>query len=110
WSWSLDGLSTKREGRMALRLFERLGFSTDDPDAWAKLPDLLTIYRAGRVGVAWTVDPDYAAHALTRMASGGRVRTGTVAKADVLAFITWYGEAEVILPPSLARRLARMRA
>lgn len=70
----------------------------------------ITVFRGGwpvvEPGIAWTTDPKIA----TKFASGAglRVRTeggqvlrGTVARRDVLAYITGRGESEVIVDPRL---------
>lgn len=99
WSWGMDGLANRQDSRVALRLFERLRFSTDDADEWATLPDPVTVYRVGREGSSWTIDREYAEHVRSQMGSGARIRTATVEKADVLAYITGYGESEVLFRP-----------
>lgn len=106
WSGSIDGLAERREGRVAVRLFERLGFSTDDPEAWSELPDPLTIYRAGGEGIAWTVDRGVAEQHAGQEEERVSVRASTISKADALAFITRYGEAEVLVRPSALPPLA----
>jgi hypothetical protein len=102
WMFYMDGLSTSQDGRVALKLFSRLGFTTDAADVWASLPDPLIVYRAGTDGVAWTVDRDVASY-LAREHALGSVRSRTVAKAGVLAYINGRGEAEVILEPTGAK-------
>jgi len=98
WSWSMDGLSSEQEARVALRLFQRLAPCTDDPDGWASLPGELVVYRAGGPGISWTLSREIAeqlaaAHELEP------VRAGRVAKSDVLAYITHHGEEEIIAMP-----------
>lgn len=102
WSNYMDGFTSEQEGRVALRLFERLAPSTDDPRAWKRLPDVLPVHRAGEDGVAWSisrasVDGLAATHDLSP------TRSGTVSKSDVLAYITWRGEEEVVLRPGSVR-------
>jgi hypothetical protein len=91
-----------QESHVALRLFQRLGFSTDDPDAWAALPDPVPMYRTGSTeGVSWTTDLEIAEAnaALTKTT----VLAGIAEKADVLAFTTGRGESEVIIRPNWMR-------
>ena len=100
WNNFMDGLASEQAGRVAVRLFERLAPVTDDPEAWTSLPAEMTVYRAGRPGVAWTVDREtveYLAkeHGLTP------IRTGTVAKTDVLAYLR--REQEVVIRPEHVR-------
>jgi hypothetical protein len=70
WMFYMDGLSTSQDGRVALKLFSRLGFTTDAADVWASLPDPLIVYRAGTDGVAWTVDRDVASYLAREHALG----------------------------------------
>jgi hypothetical protein len=51
WSTSMDEVGAGEQGcRVALRLFERVGFCTDDHDGWTRLPAVLVVYRAGQPG------------------------------------------------------------
>jgi hypothetical protein len=105
WSRRMDALAEPREGRIALRLFQRLGFSTDAPDAWARLRDPLHVYRIGEAGgVSWTVSVDVIEVHSERIRADVPdavipVLEAIVAKSEVLAFITDYGEDEVICRP-----------
>lgn len=69
WSGYLDEVACLQEGKVAVRLFHRLGFATDAPDEWAALPDPVTVYRAGGEGVAWTTDPEIASSLAARASS-----------------------------------------
>ena len=90
WCWmgGMDALSTRQDGRVAVRLLRRLGFTTDAAEEWAALPDPLSVYRAGDSGIAWTADRVVAeglarrfSLALSRRGRSGRLtcsRTSTV--------------------------------
>jgi hypothetical protein len=102
WSVAADVLAGEQAVYVALRLLERLAPSTDDRAAWERLPDEIAVYRAGMLeGFAWTTNREVA-EALARRLSmdnlGERVpvRSGTIAKQDVLAYVTGYGEDEII--------------
>lgn len=100
WAWSADGARAERDVRVALRLFERFGVVSDDPDGWHGLPDELVVHRAetdddARRGLCWTLDPEIAAMHADR--HGISVSTGRVRKTDVLAYITCYGESEIVV-------------
>jgi hypothetical protein len=99
WRSSMDGLSTLQEGRVALALFRRLGFTTDNPEEWEALTDPLTVYRAGEEAVSWSSEREVV-EALSRMHDLGPIRSRVIAKADALAYITERGEAEVIVSSS----------
>jgi hypothetical protein len=103
WSAGMDALSSEQDVRVALKLLRRLGFSTDEPDEWAAFPDPLTIHRAGGPGLAWTADRDVA-ESLARRYELSSIRTRTIAKADVLAYIAGRGESEVIVEPGKVSR------
>jgi hypothetical protein len=101
WCQSFDVLSTDQEGRVAVRLFDRLGFSTDDPELWHSLPDPVPVYRFGSPGVSWTADREIAEEARRSAGEGAPpIQSRAVAKTEALAFITGYGEQEVIVRPS----------
>lgn len=99
WTWasSMDGASSMQAGRVALALFRRLGFSTDNPEAWQALPDPIQVFRVGQPGIAWTANRQ-AAIDLARSHGLAPLRRGLADKGDVLAFITARGEDEIILP------------
>lgn len=107
WAWAMDGIRTEQEVRVALRLLDRVGFATDSSDEWAALDDELVVYRAethpGLGGLCWTLDREVADHFAGR--HGLDVRSGMVAKQDVLAYITHHGENEVIARPASVRGL-----
>ena len=103
WAFCMDDLQSEQAGRVALRLFERAGFSTDDADGWERLPDPLTIHRAGDSGFSWTIDRETADN-LAREHELSPVTTARVAKADVLAYITGRGEGEIVVRPEDVRR------
>jgi len=72
----MDALSNEQDGRIALKLFGRFGFSTDAPDEWAAYADpLLTVHRAGGAGVSWTAERWKAEELSTRFELGP-VRSG----------------------------------
>ncbi len=98
WTSSMDAFSGEQDARVALKLLRRLGFSTDNPDDWDALPDPLTVYRAGRPGLAWTTEREVAEY-LAEDHELGPITTRTIAKAEALAYITQRGESEVILMP-----------
>jgi hypothetical protein len=107
WQHYMDGLQPDQAGRVAYRLFERLGFLTDDPEAWTQLPDPVTVYRAGApTGLAWTTERE-TAEFLARQHDLTPVTQGTVAKQDVLAYITGRGEAEIVARPRRVRYVSR---
>lgn len=100
WTFGMDALSSEQDARFALMLFRRLRFATDDADAWDARPDPLTIYRAGQQpGLSWTADREVAVSLAVDLGDAP-IRSWTIAKVDALAFITGYGEAEVIVDPS----------
>lgn len=99
WSWGIDGMGGHAVPA-ALRLFERCGFATDDEQAWATLPERLTVYRAESGenrsrGFCWTLDRDVAEIHATR--HGLDLSIGVIAKRDALAYITGYGEEEIVV-------------
>jgi hypothetical protein len=98
WMMGMDTFSSPQDARVAVKLLRRLGFATDAADEWAVLPDPLPVYRAGGPGLAWTADREVA-ESLVEQFSLEPVRSRSVAKADVLAYIAGYGEAEVIINP-----------
>jgi hypothetical protein len=72
----------------------------------------VVVFRGGwpvvEPGIAWTTDPKIASKfargaGLRVNASGGQVARGSVARQDVLAYITGRGESEVIVDPRLVR-------
>lgn len=79
----------------------------------APLPDgeTVPVYRGqmpgSGFGIAWTLDPSIAekfAHgAGVRVPQKGTVYTGSVARRDVLAYLTGRGESEVIVDPEKVR-------
>jgi hypothetical protein len=85
-----------RENRIALRLFRRFGFSTDDDAGWQALPDPLVVYRAqdGPGGWCWTPDRERAEHYRRRLPRR-EVVCREIAKSDALAFLS--GECEVVI-------------
>ena len=106
----LDGwrnlLASHRAGREHL-------MTAEEQAAHAALPETVTVYRgavAGRneAGLSWTLDRAKAAwFSGRRMEGKGRpvVLTGTVAKADVLAFFQDRGEDEVLVAdPAVVRQ------
>lgn len=99
WSWAM-GSGGERAAPVALRLLDRLGFVTDDEDAWANLPDDLVIFRAesdpepGR-GLCWTIEIDISVMHAER--HGLPITAGRIRKGDALAFLTRNGEAEVVV-------------
>ncbi len=97
WSWAMDEAADEEHVRVALRLLDRLGFTTDDPAAWSSVPDEIVIYRAeSRAdGFCWTLDREVAEMHASRY--GLAVVRGTTRKADVLAYITHYGEEEIVV-------------
>jgi hypothetical protein len=104
WQHYMDGLQPDQAGRVAVRLLERLAPSTDDPEAWTQLPETITVYRAGDEGFSWTTDRAVADY-LARTEGLWPVSEATVAKADVLAYITGRGEAEILIRPENVHRL-----
>jgi hypothetical protein len=106
WGWAMDN-ANQGFAPVALRLLDRLGFVTDDPEAWQALQDELVVYRAESNveepdrGFSWTLDKEIAAmHAARHRLS---VSVGRVAKRDVLAYITRRGEAEIVVHRSDVR-------
>ncbi len=97
WKNYMDEVAGEQGGRVALRLFERLGFSTDDQDGWARLPDEIPVWRAGPDGISWTADREVGEGLASRLETP--LRTGTVAKRDVLAYISGRGEVEIVVRP-----------
>lgn len=102
WSWAMDNAAHEGVARVALRLLEtRIGFLTDDAEAWAALPAELVIYRAETNldhpgwGVCWTLSQSVAEMHAER--HGLTVSRGTVGKPNVLAYITGYGEEEIVV-------------
>ena len=102
WSWGMDGVSAEEHLRVALRLIDRLGFVTDDPDAWEALPlrarhlpaEFARATEPGS-GFCWTLDPEVAAMYADR--EDLAVTTGLASKGEVLAYITGYGEQEIVV-------------
>jgi hypothetical protein len=104
WWWTMDDFAEEQHGAVALRLFDRLGFCTDDLERWEELPGELVVYRAGsRAGLSWTTELEVTED-LARSQELWPIRTGTVAKAHVLAYITERGEDEVIVRPEHVQR------
>jgi hypothetical protein len=101
--WFIDGLYDSQVGRVALRLFERVGFWTDDPDGWQELPAERVVYRAGPRGPSWSIDRETVEY-LARFHELEPLRTGRVARGDVLAYITERGEHEVVVRPERVRK------
>lgn len=97
WCYYMDSIANEQSGRVALRLFERLGFATDDSETWATLPDELTVYRTGPPGAAWTISRREAEY----LSEGDPINVGTVSKADVLAYLC--REEEVVVRPEHVR-------
>jgi hypothetical protein len=103
WSWG-----PKRDERIdqanlvALRLFRRLGFATDDQEAWDALPDPFVVYRAENEpgGWAWTTDPEYAESLLEKL-KRTEVVSREIAKSEALAYITQHRESEVLIEPEI---------
>ena len=97
-----EGLSTEQADNVVLHLLDRLAPVTDDAEAWAALPDGLVIYRAGDTSDRrWSLEREAAERRAERHGLSPRLQMATVAKADVLAFITRPGEAEIV--PRLGR-------
>jgi hypothetical protein len=104
WEHYMDGMQSAQAGHVALQLLERLALVTDEPQAWAQLPDPVTVYRAGALdGFAWTTERETADY-LARQYGLAPVTEGTVAKRDVLAYITGRGEAELVICPENVKR------
>lgn len=81
WSFGADAFAGEQDASVALRLLERLAPSYDDPDSWARLPDELTVYRAGALeGFAWTTDLDIAER--LHREYGGALHKRTVSKRE----------------------------
>lgn len=86
-----------------LWLFQEADFTTDDPEGWAALPEILTLYR-GVDGVceltpngpSWTLDRKVAEFFAKRYAIGALYRI-QASKVEALAYFTGRSEAEVIL-------------
>jgi hypothetical protein len=99
WAWGMDTAASEPALRVALRLFRRLGFVTDDVEAWERLPERLEVARAesaqGSDGFCWTLDPEIAEMHAAR--HGLRISRGLVPKSDVLAYITGRGEEEIVV-------------
>jgi len=100
WSWALDNVNAGI-APTAVRLLERLGFATDNPEEWESLPAEIIIFRAESnpndpsSGFCWTLERDVADSLAQRQ--GLTVSTGVIAKSDALAYITHRGESEVIV-------------
>ena len=111
WSWAMDGGSDAADIRVALRMLDRLGLTTDDPGAWAALPDQLTVYRAEtgsrQDGFCWTLKRDVANMHASR--HGLAITSGTVHKSHVLAYITLHGEDEIVVRRGNVRAFAERR-
>jgi hypothetical protein len=110
WSFAVDALAGEQAAYVALRLLKRLAPSTDDPKGWARLPDEITVFRAGMPeGFCWTLRRDTAESLARRLAADvGEtvpIHTGVVDKRDVLAYITGYGEDEIVAPLESIRTL-----
>ena len=109
WSSGMDSLASEQESRVGLRLLEGLAPVTDDPDAWAALPDVLVIHRAGQVsGLCWSLEREEAED-LAREYDLSPVTMATVAKTDVLAYVTHKGEDEIIPRPGRVEIKTSMR-
>jgi hypothetical protein len=107
----VDALAGEQAADVALRLLKRLAPSTDDPKGWAQLPDEIAVFRAGEPeGFSWTIRRYTAESVARRLASelGETVpiHSGVVDKQDVLAYITGYGEDEIVAPWSFVRNLS----
>lgn len=82
--------------RIILRLLDRLGFITNDPEAWEALPQELVVHRAesGAVdrarGLSWTLDWRVAEKYAT--ADGLPLVRGRVRKSEVLAYFSSDGD------------------
>jgi hypothetical protein len=102
WSFAVDALAGEQTALVALRLLERLAPSTDDPEGWERLPNQITVYRAGmHEGFCWTTGLDTVEQIARGLADDVeepvRVWTGEVDKREVLAYITGNGEDEIIV-------------
>ena len=101
WSWAMDDVASEQDVRVAARLLERLAFVTDDAEGWQALPDELVIYRAETSpaeptrGLCWTLDHEIAER--NAILHGLSVTRGRVSKAAVRAYITGYGEEEIVV-------------
>jgi hypothetical protein len=103
WSMGADAFAGEQTAYVALRLLERLAPVTDDVEGWTRLPVSITVFRAGMPeGFAWTTNRETAESLARRLqAQTGfdvAIHTGTVNKPDVLAYITGYGEDEIVVP------------
>lgn len=102
WSWGMDSAASEQDVRVASRLLRRLAPCIDDEDGWRALPDPLVVYRAHggyrESGFSWTLRRDIA-ESLAKRYDLPEVREGQIAKRDVLAYITWYGEQEILAAP-----------
>jgi len=71
----------------------------------APLPEgeTLTVYRGqspeDELGLAWTLDPATARFFARRFHAGGSILAGSVARSDVLAYLTGRGEQEIDVDP-----------
>jgi hypothetical protein len=101
-------------GLMERRWSDREGLMTaEEHAAFSRLPDPFPIWRGDlrgrRRGFSWTLDQEAAEWFARRYEQvfhqPGRVVTGTAAKADVLAFFTRRGEAEVVIRPTRVRNV-----
>lgn len=88
-------LSSRRAGREHF-------MDEQEREAFAKLPEKLVVYRGyehgkNRVGLSWTLSAEKAAWFSKRYNRNGKVRTRTIKKSDVFAYLTGRGEDEIVL-------------
>lgn len=79
--------------------------SAEEREEFAALPERLTVYRGDIAdgGWSWSLDPKVAEFFARRFGGDAPLVKGTVAKADVLGYLTRRNEAEVLVPEGAVR-------
>ncbi len=75
---------------------------TKDKEVWNSLPDTVVVFRGvngqGRVkSLSWSLSEEQARWFANRWNGNGKVYTATIAKADIFAYFSNRGEAEIVL-------------
>jgi hypothetical protein len=85
-------------------LFEDAGFLTDNEEAWARVPEQMTLYRGGTEdGISWTLSLEQAEW-FARRFGDHEVWEMTADKSWALGHFTERGEEEIVIFPSNPRR------
>lgn len=84
-------------------LFHEAGFISDDPEAWAELPETIEVWRGGpQGGCSWTLDrakAEWFAQRFRGTQEPWPLWRGQISKANALAHMTARGENEIIIEP-----------